>query len=91
MSNDNNPPQNALRENLADLAHASWSGWMKYLFEKSYYDFNKGTVTIPAGLAARWGRQMNTPYAELPEEEKESDLAEADKMIAVMKQVEGGG
>ncbi len=44
------------------------------------------TVTIPAQMVARWTRQMNTPYADLPENEKESDREEADKIIAILQQ-----
>ena len=72
-----------MREKLAALAHSQWSGWMKYLFSKSIEQSN-GSVLIPAWAADRWKRQMNTPYDELPEEEKESDRTEADKMLAQM-------
>lgn len=71
------------RERLADYAHAAWAGWMKYMFQKSEHNLVEGTVTIPAPLVNRWMRQMNTPYAELPESEKESDRLEADRMIEI--------
>ena len=70
------------REKLADYAHAAWSGWMKYMFSKSTKD-GSGLVMIPASLVERWTRQMNTPYTELPENEKESDRLEADRMIEI--------
>lgn len=73
-----------LREALADYAHEAWSGWMEYLFSKSTPNPG-GTWTMPAWAANRWLRQMETPYAELPEGEKESDRAEADKMLALMR------
>lgn len=73
----------ALREGLAEYAHAAWSGWMKYLFEKCD---NRGgdTLVIPAWAVERWQRQANTPYGDLPESEKESDRIEADRMIEIM-------
>jgi len=74
-----------MREKLAEYAHEAWSGWMRYLFEKSERN-SDGTVTIPAWAVARWTRQMNTPYADLPENEKESDREEADKIIAILQQ-----
>lgn len=74
---------NALREALAALAHAQWSGWMEYLFEQSQVNTD-GTVTIPAWAAARWQRQMTTPYAALAAEEQESDRSEADRVVAVI-------
>ena len=79
----NSPKLNDKREKLAEYAHDSWSGWMQYLFDKS--DINEDcSVTIPPELVTRWGRQMNTAYLELPENEKESDLAEADKILAII-------
>jgi hypothetical protein len=67
-------------EDLAELAHEQWSGWMEYLFEKG--EFNPdGTFTIPKWAVDRWTRQMNTQYEDLPEEEKESDRVEARKML----------
>ena len=73
-----------LREQLAALAHEQWAGWMTYLFEKSVVG-DDGSVEIPADLASRWKRQMNTSYVNLPENEKESDRAEADRMIGVIR------
>jgi hypothetical protein len=73
-----------LREQLAALEHEQWVGWMKYLFEKSSEN-DEGCVEIPASLVARWKRQMNTSYVDLPENEKESDRAEADKVLRVIQ------
>jgi hypothetical protein len=69
-----------LREQLAALAHEQWRGWMLYLFSKCT-GYPDGTVTIPAWAVERWTRQMNTPYHDLTEAEKDSDRAEADKPI----------
>lgn len=82
-----------LREELAALAHDQWSGWMKYLFEKCRPGRSKlgnwglvknGTMIIPTESVERWQRQMNTPYAELSEAEKESDRQEADRVLALL-------
>lgn len=72
---------NTPREALADYAHAAWSGWMVYLFQKSHENPD-GSVTIPPELVRRWRRQMVTAYAELPANEQASDLAEADAMLS---------
>ncbi len=78
-----------LVEALADLAHEQWSGWMKYMFSKGVEHF--GRWTMPSDSLQRWQRQMNTPYEELPEKEKESDRVEAKRMIEVfMNQKDGG-
>jgi hypothetical protein len=70
-----------LIEFLADNAHESWSGWMRYLFEISEFN-DDGSVTIPKEYVSRWRRQLNTPYEFLPEEEKKSDRQEAWKIIS---------
>jgi hypothetical protein len=74
----------SVREELAAYAHEAWSGWMEYLFDNSEIDAG-GAVTIPPSFVERWMRQMSTPYDQLPEGEKESDRAEADKMLAIMQ------
>lgn len=75
-----------VREQLATLAHEQWAGWMEYLFSKSDIDADGG-VYIPVSLAHRWKRQMNTPYTELPEKEKESDRREADRVLALLHEL----
>ena len=73
---------NTTREKLADYAHEAWSGWMKYLFEKSTKN-DDGTITIPKWAVDRWTMQVNTKYQDLPENMKKSDREEADKMISI--------
>lgn len=73
----------ALREELANYAHEAWRGWMKYLFR-----FGKrkedGSFAIESSKAKRWVRQMETHYSDLPEEEKDSDRKEADKILKLL-------
>lgn len=69
------------REDLASLCHAQWSGWMKYLFSKCQDATETGATIIHPDYENRWVRQMNTPYADLSEEEKESDRKEADRFM----------
>jgi hypothetical protein len=71
-----------MRERLAELAHVMWSGWMVYLFSFGE-GMPDGTFVMDADKVRRWKRQMNTPYAHLLEEEKESDRIEADRIIRV--------
>jgi len=84
MATPPTPPPDALREALAAYSHdAAWAGWMQYQFSKGTLN-EDGTWTMPAWAVERWTRQMTTAYADLPEAEKESDRAEADKMIAIV-------
>ena len=80
-----------LREALAAYSHGAWAQWMKYLFKKcadatpkdmSWVD--RAGTEIPPDLEERWTRQMNTPYHELPDAEKKSDLEEADKILEIV-------
>lgn len=70
-----------LRERLAEYSHAAWSQWVRYMFAGC--NNSDGSVTIPAELVERWKRQMNIQYDALPEREKRSDRAEADKILDV--------
>ena len=69
-----------LREDLADLSHEIWAHWMAYLFSQCEEGPN-GTVIIPEDKANRWQRQAVTRYADLSEQEKESDRERADKIL----------
>jgi hypothetical protein len=86
-------------EALAAVEHESWSGWWIYQrdrqrrelaeFERSYnatrFATRTGLVDAFDSLDStqRWNRQAATPYAELPEKEKESDRIEARKKLKV--------
>lgn len=70
------------RERLAAYAHIAWSGWMEYLFQQATGNAD-GTIMLPVWAVRRWQRQAATPYADLPEAEKQSDRVEADRMLAL--------
>jgi len=72
-----------LRESLADLVHKQWSSWMKYLFEKGTFN-EDGTWTMPGWAVTRWTRQMETPFSDLPEIEKDTDRKEADRYLKLL-------
>lgn len=72
----------SVREALSEYAHEAWSGWMKYMFSKMTMN-DDGTATLPKWAVERWTRQMNTKYTDMPEDEKESDRAEADHMLSI--------
>lgn len=77
--------KNDFREKLADLCHSQWSGWMEYLFSKC--DLQKdGTVFMPRWAVNRWSRQLGSTYADLTEEEKESDRKEADRFLKLFNE-----
>ena len=74
-----------LIESLADREHASWSRWMAWLFKVSYKK-SDGSVVISAENVERWERQVDTPYADLSEAEKESDRKEVAHILPIIKE-----
>ncbi len=79
-----------LIELLADKEHAGWSRWMAYLFVRSKHQ-EDGSVLIPAELVEHWKRQVNTPYAELSEREKQSDRDEVAHILPIIEENKSNG
>lgn len=65
-----------LREKLADLEHQQWAHWTRYMLNN----------LTPENIE-RWQRQINTPYKNLSEKEKQSDRQWADKVLEIMFQL----
>lgn len=70
-----------LRERIAAAQHEIWAHWMRYLFNVSIRN-KDGSYTIPPDFVERWQRQINTPYEQLSESEKDSDREQAEKVLA---------
>jgi len=79
-------------EKGADLEHDRWARWQKYMFSKmNYTEYEKdgrkiACYILPADLWERWSRQIDTPYSELSEEEKESDRKETRNYLPLLTQ-----
>jgi hypothetical protein len=73
-------------DQIADLQHEIWSHWLRYLFEVSLQN-DDGTVTVPADKVERWKRQMITKYADLSDNEQNSDLEQARKIVDLISDV----
>lgn len=67
-----------LREQLAAIEHERWADWQNHVFEKSLLT-KEGDMRIPRGAVQRWQRQIKTPYSNLSDDEKQSDLQEVDR------------
>lgn len=78
-----------LHERLAAYAHDAWSRWMRHLCNRAGGNDDlrySGRILLTSmNDAERWARQMGTPYAELPEAERASDRAEADRILAILR------
>ena len=99
MSKPNKDPKDL--ELLAAAEHESWSNWMRYLHPKIMSEFafaghllsatNEEDAAIlcqefeALPSVRRYIRQMNTPYKDLSEKEKESDRIEARKKLAIYR------
>ena len=79
-----------LRETLAAAEHERWSGWMRHMFRKCkstsglYMSAGPPDAIIPGKWVERWMRQMDTPYEDLNESEKNSDRKEVDMTLAIV-------
>lgn len=72
-----------LIEQLAEKEHASWARWQGYLHSRCDI-LGDGSLVIPAELVARWQRQIDTPYADLSEREKQSDREEVTYILPII-------
>tara|TARA_R110002124_G_scaffold65775_1_gene179751 strand:- start:10935 stop:11219 length:285 start_codon:yes stop_codon:yes gene_type:complete len=86
------------REALSDLEHQQWAHWTKYMLEVlrpvlglgfyeargSGMEYNPNIVKARESLR-RWHRQIETPYADLSEKEKDSDREWADKVLVALE------
>jgi hypothetical protein len=77
-----------LIEQLADKEHAGWAHWMSYLFSRCNRN-EHGELVIPDVLVWHWQRQIDTPYADLPEREKQSDRDEVAKILPIIEKYSG--
>lgn len=62
-----------IREQIASEVHLTWQRWMAYML-----------TNLDDEHIARWKRQANTAYKDLPEQEKESDRAIADIYLSLI-------
>jgi hypothetical protein len=71
-------PFESLVEELSALEHQRWAHWQKYVHDKGKRQ-SDGSIVLPPDLVARWERQINTQYADLTTEEKDSDREQVKK------------
>jgi hypothetical protein len=72
-----------LIETLAAVEHERWSHWQRYMHGKCVSQPD-GSLLVPADLVRRWQKQIDTPYAELSEKEKESDREQVRKYVPLI-------
>ena len=74
----------ALVDQLAAIEHERWAHWQRYMHGKGIRQ-NDGALVIPADLVARWERQIETSFPNLPNEEKESDREQVERYLPIIE------
>lgn len=72
-----------LIEELAAVEHERWSHWQRYLHSKCVRQPD-GSLLLPADLVARWEKQVDTKYADLDDQERESDREQVRKYLPLI-------
>lgn len=73
-----------LLEALAAIEHQRWAHWQRYVHSKGSPQAD-GSLIIPAELVARWTIQAETPYADLSEQEKDSDREQVHRYLPLVE------
>ena len=72
-----------LIEELAAIEHSRWAHWQRYVHESGSLAAD-GSLTIPNQLVSRWTAQIETPYSQLSESEKESDREQVRRYLPLL-------
>jgi hypothetical protein len=75
-----------LVEQFARVEHERWSHWQRYMHSKCERTPD-GSLVIPANLVTQWESQMNTPYSQLSEREKESDRDQVRRYLPMIAKI----
>ncbi len=72
-----------LIDRLALIEHERWAHWQTFV-HKNCVRQSDGSLTIPSELAERWQRQIDTPFSQLSESEKESDRKQVERYLPII-------
>lgn len=70
-----------LKEKLAAIEHERWADWQKWCHQVIR---ENGPNLQTENVLMRWDRQIETPYAELSEKEKQSDREQVDRYLPLI-------
>jgi hypothetical protein len=68
-------------EQLADIEHQRWSDWQKWCNQVLR---ENNSSPEQGDILERWDRQIETPYSELSESEKESDREQVRRYLPII-------
>lgn len=72
-----------LKDQLAAAEHERWAHWQSYMHDHGQRHPD-GSLTLPAYLVAQWEGQIKRPFAELTEQEKDSDREQVDRYLPLI-------
>ena len=72
-----------LREQLADIEHQRWADWQRYC-HKVLRENNPSPEQ--GDILERWDRQIETPYSELSEKEKDLDREQVNRYWKIIEE-----
>jgi hypothetical protein len=76
-------------DTLAAVEHERWAHWQRYMHSKGTR-LADGSLQLSGDLIARWEKQIATPFAELTQEEKDSDRDQVRVAIPIIASLLGG-
>ena len=79
---------NPIKEELAAIEHERWSDWQTWMHQCAYTDYDAEGKTIycyTEEQISRWDKQITTPYSELTEKEKKSDMDQVDRYWPIIE------
>lgn len=70
-------------EKLAAVEHERWAHWQRYVHNHCERRPD-GSLVIPPDLARQWSAQIETPYSDLSDAEKDSDREQVRRYLPVI-------
>lgn len=67
-------------DRLAEIEHERWAHWQRFVHD-SCHEQEDGSLVIPAEVVQRWERQIATPYPDLTQAERDSDIEQVKRYL----------
>ena len=84
--NEQKAYEEELIEKLAAIEHERWADWQKWVHKRLEKNADDNFYRLDEDDFERWERQINTPYSELSENEKESDREQVRRYFPLISQ-----
>jgi len=70
-------------DRLAAVEHERWSHWQQYVHDQGERQ-SDGSLLIPAEIVAHWDKQIVARFADLSDEERQSDREQVLRYLPVV-------